>query len=45
MKFVLKEITTHKMASVENIVTRFRIIVLCYSYGAYNQNDTLELLP
>ena len=44
VKFVLKEITTHKMAGLENIVTRLRIIVLCYSYSAYNQNDTLELL-
>ena len=32
------------MAGLENIVTRLRIIVLCYSYSAYNQNDTLELL-
>ena len=29
------------MASLENIVTRLRIIVLCYSYSAYQQNDTL----
>ena len=40
VKFVLKEITTHKMAGLENIVTRLRIIVLCY-----HQNNTLELLP
>ena len=33
----------HKMASLVNIVTRLRIIVLCFSYCAYHQNDTLEL--
>ena len=32
------------MASLENIVTPLRIIVLCYSYSAYHQNETLELL-
>ena len=45
VKFLLNQITTHKMASLENIVTRLRIIVLCYSYCAYHQNDTLELSP
>ena len=45
VKFLLNQITTHKMASLENIVTRLRIIVVCYSYSAYHQNDTLELLP
>ena len=37
VKFLLNQITTHKMASFENIVTRLRIIVLCYSYCAYHQ--------
>ena len=45
VKFLLNQITTHKIASLENIVTRLRIIVLCYSYSAYHQNHTLELLP
>ena len=45
VKFLLKQITTYKMASFENIVTTLRIIILCYSYSAYHQNDTLELLP
>ena len=45
VKFLLNQITTHKMASLENIVTRLRIIVFCYSNSAYHQNDTLELLP
>ena len=45
MKFLLNQITTHRMVSLENIVTRLTIIVLCYSYSAYHQNDTLELLP
>ena len=45
VKFLLNQITTHKMASLENIVTRLRIIVLCSCYSAYHQNDTLELLP
>ena len=45
VKFLLNQITTHKMASLENIVTRLRIIVLCYSYCAYHQNETLELSP
>ena len=44
-KFLVNEITTHKMASLENIVTRLTIIVLCYSYSAYHQNDTLKDLP
>ena len=44
-KFLVNEITTHKMASLENIVTRLIIIVLCYSYSAYHQNDTLKDLP
>ena len=44
-KFLLNQITTHKMARSENIVTSLRITVLCYSYSAYNQNDTSELLP
>ena len=33
------------MAALENIVTRLWIIVVCYSYSAYDENDTLELLP
>ena len=45
VKFLPNQITTYKMASLENIVTSLRITVLCYSYRAYNQNDTLELLP
>ena len=45
VKFLLNQITTHNMASLENIVTGLRIIVLCYSYSAYHQNDTLDLLP
>ena len=45
VKFLLNQITTHKMASLQNIVTRLTIIVLSYSYSAYHQNDTLELLP
>ena len=44
-KFLVNEITTHKMASLENIVTGLTIIVLCYSYSAYHQNDTLKDLP
>ena len=31
-KFLVNQITTHKMASLENIFTRLRIIVLCYFY-------------
>ena len=45
VKFLPNQITTHKMARFENIVTSLRITVLCYSYSAYNLNDTLELLP
>ena len=45
VKCFLNQITTHKMASLENIVTRLRIIVLCYSFSACHQNYTLELLP
>ena len=37
VKFLLNQITTHKMASLQNIVTRLRIIVLCYSFSAYHQ--------
>ena len=33
------------MVSLENIVTRLTIIVFFYSYSAYHQNQTLELLP
>ena len=33
------------MTSLEKVVTRLRIIVLCYSYSAYHEKDTLELLP
>ena len=43
--FLLNQITTHKKASLKNIVTRLIIIFLCYSYSAYHQNETLELLP
>ena len=42
LKFVLNQITTHKMASFQTIVTRVRFIVLSYSYSAYHQNDTLK---
>ena len=42
---LLNQFTTHKMASLENILTLLRVIVLCYSYSAYHQNDTFELLP
>ena len=45
VKFLLNQITTHKMASLQNIVTRLKIIVVCYSYSAYHQSDTLEHLP
>ena len=45
VKFLLNQITTHKMTSLEKVVTRLRIIVLCYSYSAYDEKDTLELLP
>ena len=45
VKSLLNQISTHKMASLENIVTSLRLIVPCYSYSAYHQNDTLELLP
>ena len=45
VKFLLNQITTHKMTSLEKVVTRLRIIVLCYSYSAYHEKDTLELLP
>ena len=44
-KFLVNEITTLKMASLESIVTRLIIIVLCYSYSTYHQNDTLKDLP
>ena len=37
VKFLLNQIRTHKMASLQNIVTRLRIIVLCYSFSAYHQ--------
>ena len=43
--FLLNQITTHKKASLKNIVTRLIIIFLCYSYSACHQNETLELLP
>ena len=43
-KFLRNQITTHKMASLKDIVTRLRIIVHCYSYSAYHQNDTLKHL-
>ena len=33
------------MACLKNIFTRLRIIVLYYSYGSYQQNDTLKHLP
>ena len=36
VKFLLNQITTHNMASLENYVTRVRIIVLCYSFSAYH---------
>ena len=45
VKFLLNQITTYKMASLESIVTSLRTIGLCYSYSAYHQNDTMELLP
>ena len=45
VKFLRNKIMTHKMASLENTVTRLRIIVLSYSYAAYYHSDTLELLP
>ena len=44
-RFLLNQITSHKMACLKNIFTRLRIIVLYYSYGAYHQNDTLKHLP
>ena len=33
------------MATLENILTRLWIVVVCYSCSAYDENDTLELLP
>ena len=33
-----------KMASLKNIITSLRIIVHCYSYHVYHQNDTLKHL-
>ena len=45
VKFLLNQITTHKMASLKNIATRLTIIVLCYSCCDYHQNDTFELSP
>ena len=45
VKLLVNQITTHKMASFENIVTSLKIIILCYSHRANHQNDTLELLP
>jgi len=45
LKFLLNQISTHNMASLENIITRLRIMVLCSSYSAYQQSDTLKLLP
>ena len=45
VKFLPNQITTHKMARFENIVKSLGITVLFYSYSAYNQNDTVELLP
>ena len=33
------------MASYKNVVTGLKIIVLYYSFSAYYQNYTLELLP
>ena len=44
-KFLLNQITTHKMASLKTIGTTLRIIVHCYSYSAHHQNDTLKHLP
>ena len=37
VKFLLNQMTTHKMTSLENIVTSLRIIILCYSCSAYHQ--------
>ena len=45
VKFLLNQCKTHKMASLENVFARLRNIVLSYSYSAYHQKDTLELLP
>ena len=39
----VNQITTHKLGSLENIITCLKIIVLCYSYCAYDQNDTFKL--
>ena len=36
VKFLLNQITTNKIASLENIFTRRRIKVLRYSYSAYD---------
>ena len=38
VKFLPNQITTHKMAKFENIVTSLRMTVLCYCYSAYNHN-------
>ena len=43
--FFHNQITIYKMASLKNIVTSLKIIVLCYSYCAYDENDTFELQP
>ena len=45
VKFLHNQITTHQLTSLKNIVTCLKIIVLCYSYCAYDQNDTFELSP
>ena len=43
-KFLRNQITTHKMASLKNIVTSLRIIVHCYSYSACQQALVVEKL-
>ena len=45
VKFLLNQVTTHKMTSLKKVVTRLTTIVLCYSYSVYHEKDTLELLP
>ena len=44
MKFLLNPITVQKMASLQNTVIRLIIILLGFSYDAYHQGITFNLL-
>ena len=43
MKFSLNRITAQKVTTLQNTVRRLIIIVLSFSYDAYNQSVTFKL--